>query len=88
MSKLSKFIDKSVTHKSAYKSAMRDVKSQMDSYAAQKETLRKAEEESNLKRSNEERLLREKQIRVMQRSFRRPGFMQEPIGNDLKSTLS
>lgn len=88
MSKLSKFVDKNITHKSAYKSAMKDVKSQMESYATQKESLRKAEEESNLKRSNEERLLREKQIKVMQRSFRRPGFMQASVGDDLKSTLS
>lgn len=86
MSKLSRWVDKYVTHKSAYRQEMEAVNQQLDLYQKEKDRMHAENEKLATEKANEQKLLHEKQIRAMRRKYRAPGFLEQPSG-DTAQTL-
>ncbi len=85
MSKLSKWIDTNVTHKSAAKEQMQAAREQISLYQQQKEQLHTEASRVAAEKDMERQKIHAKQIRALRRNFRSPGFMQ--ASTDVSQTL-
>ena len=67
--------------------SMYAAREQMDLYQQQKQMLHDENERVGKQRDLERQKLHEKQIRSLRRAYRSPGFMQQPVQNELSETL-
>jgi chromosome segregation ATPase len=87
MSKLSKWIDKKITHKSAYKEEVGALNEQIATYQQQKDMMHSENEKLAKEKGAEMMRIHEKQIRALRRQFRSPGFLEQPSMGDTSTTL-
>lgn len=87
MSKLSRWIDKNITHKTATRQAMQAASEQISFYQQQKAAMEAENARINQEREVERARVHEKQIRALRRRFSSSRFLDAPSSLDTKSTL-
>jgi hypothetical protein len=87
MSKLSRWLDKNVTHKTATRESMQAASEQIDFYKQQKENMQAENTRINEERKVENQRIHEKQLRSLRRRYSSSKFLDNSPSTDLNSTL-
>lgn len=78
MSKLSKWVDDNVTHKTAREKQIQMMNDQMETYRKEQKLIQDERGRLKSEKEEEQRRINEKKIRSMRRQYRSPGFLEEP----------
>jgi hypothetical protein len=87
MSKLSRWLDKNVTHKTATQESIEAAAEQIDFYKKQKDNMEKENARITEERKVENQRIHEKQLRSLRRRYSSSKFLDNSPSTDLNSTL-
>ena len=87
MSKLSRWIDKNVTHASSTRATMQAAAEQIDFYQKQKDLMQAENAKINEEKKIENQRIHEKQLRTLRRRYSSSRFLDSTPSSNLNSTL-